>query len=623
MCAVVPNKPPLTLAACVLALALGACEAATGAASGTSGADVAEPSSEGQATAGGAGGADALGGEGLWTVDAGGAEEPGEGPAANADPAPPEACAPVGGLLEGDPLVIPTTEGPAVGVLREGTRSWRGLPYAAAPVGALRFRPPVSPPCREVPLVAAEFGPVCPQPLDYSGEVVGDEDCLTLDIQAPMQVDCEGGGCPVLVFLHGGGHVAGGAGGSAPGGGRAVDGARIAAEDGVIVVTLQSRLGALGWLAHEALAAEQPEGPVGNYGLLDQQRALAWLRDNIRAFGGDPGRVTLAGTSTGAVQTALHLAAPASAGLFSRAVVMSGAARARRLEAALLDGARRVARTRCAPERGETLLACLRALPVQELVTATHAPPTLASTALDEGGALGPTVDGFLLPGLPLELIANRHATKGTTPPALLVGSNAEELEGLLTAPGLTPERWEDTVRELIAGPLGSGAGLAPQQVLEALLAAYPLEAYASPEAALAAMFTDLRFTCPARRLLKAAEGPEARAWRYLFARRAVTATGELPASHGRELGYFFGATASVEGAALSEVDAVLSDTMRRALVAFARDGRPAVDGLVWAPYRDRGATLVFEARPRLSEDPGHARCELWERLASAADPVD
>jgi carboxylesterase type B len=227
------------------------------------------------------------------------------------------------------------------------------------------------------------------------------------------------------------------------------------------------------------------------------------------------------------------------------------------------------------------------------------------------------------LPGPPLELIASRYATKGTTPPALLVGTNAEELEGLLSLSGLSSERWEDAVSRLVADPLAAAAGLAPQRVLEALLQAYRLEDYANPEAALAAMFTDLRFTCPARRLLEAAEGPEAGAWRYLFARRGATATGELPASHGREVGYFFGAEVSLEGHALSQVDAGLSDAMRLALAGFARGGPPGVEGLEWAPYRDGGATLVFDARPGLAEDPGRARCELWERLLGPAAQVE
>jgi para-nitrobenzyl esterase len=547
----------------------------------------------------------------------------GGGPEASGAPG---GCAPVGGMLAGDPLVIPTGEGPVVGLLRDGTRSWRGIPYAAAPIGDLRFRPPASAACRAAPLVASDFGDVCPQPISYGEDLApdaiviqGTEDCLTLNIWAPMAEACEPSGCPVLVWLHGGGHVGGGATMTLPGGGLAQDGATLAADHGVIVVTVQSRLGALGWLAHPALAAEQSASPLGNYGLLDQQQALRWVQGNIRAFGGDTGRVTLAGTSAGAVQTALHVAAPSSNGLFARAAVMSGAATARSLEAAFVEGERSVARTACHLERGEALLACLRALPVDALVAATHSPPSLASTAPVAGARLGPTIDGRLIPASPLGLIANRYASKNAAPPPLLVGSNAEELVGLLPVSGLPPERWPETVRALVAAPLAEAIGVEVQRVLAELLAAYPLTRYASADEAIADLFTDLRFTCPARRLLDAASGYEAQTWRYLFARRAATAAGPAPASHGREIAYFLGSWRNLAaGGQPDEVDQALSDAMTQALAGFVRDGHPDHASPRWTPWGEGGATLVLDARSALEPDPRGARCDVWDRLVRA-----
>jgi para-nitrobenzyl esterase len=529
-------------------------------------------------------------------------------------------CEPVGGALAGDPLVIPTQEGPVVGLLRDGLRNWRGIPYAAPPVGDLRFRAPAPALCRAAPHVAADFGPVCPQPAAYAettgdvGAVTGDEDCLTLNVWAPTAEVCGDAGCPVLVYLHGGGHVGGGASVKLPGGGVVYDGAVLAGDHGIIVVTVQSRLGALGWLAHPALAAEQPEGPLGNYGLLDQQRALGWIQRNIGAFGGDTARVTLAGTSAGAVQTALHVAAPSSVGLFSQAVVMSGAATARTLEAALSDGERSIARTACASQAPDALLACLRRLPVEVIVQATHTPPTFTSPTLGPSGRLGPTLDGRLLTSDPLDLIGRRYASKNAAPPAILVGSNAEELAGLLAVTGVTVERWPEAVRALVAVPMAAASGLDVQRILAEILAMYPLARYATPDDALADVYTDLRFTCPARSLLAAASGPEARSWRYLFARRAATASGALPASHGREVVYFFGSWRNLPGYRPAEPDIRLSDAMAAALAGFVRDGVPDATP-AWETWGEAGATLVLDTRVTLAEDPRAERCAMWDRL--------
>lgn len=204
----------------------------------------------------------------------------------------------------------------------DGTLAWRGIPYAAPPVGPLRWRAPQ--PLRPWSGVfqALEHGAIAPQiggllaglPADQHGHVVGDEDCLTLNVFAPAE---PGPPRPVMVWIHGGALAVGSS--------ATYDVARnLARQDGVVVVTLNYRLGVLGWFAHPALAEHAtPEERSGNFGLLDQIAALNWVREHIGAFGGDPGRVTIFGESAGAQSVLLLLASPLAAGLFHRAIAQS------------------------------------------------------------------------------------------------------------------------------------------------------------------------------------------------------------------------------------------------------------------------------------------------------------
>ncbi len=206
-------------------------------------------------------------------------------------------------------------QGELVGFVSEDTHVWRGIPFAEAPVGALRWRPPIEPRAWTGVRETTTHGAECPQ-LSPSGDFTGDEDCLTLDIYAPA--DAIQQPRPVMVFIHGGGNTLGSS--------RVYDGARLARENGVIVVTVQYRLGILGWFAHSALRATEttPEGLSGNWGTLDLIRSLEWVRDNIAAFGGDPGRVTIFGESAGGVNVFSLLLSPRARGLFHGAISQSG-----------------------------------------------------------------------------------------------------------------------------------------------------------------------------------------------------------------------------------------------------------------------------------------------------------
>src|SRR5262245_53363614 len=212
---------------------------------------------------------------------------------------------------------VTTADGKARGVPVHGGDAFRGLPYAAPPTGDLRWRPP-QPPAKWAGIRdASQFAPspIQPSPTPFTPAGPQSEDSLYLNVSTPQLGSHSGTSRPVLVWFHGGGMTLGG--------GRYYDATRLAAHGGV-VVTVNYRLGVFGFLADPALAT-RPGGPTGNYGLMDQQAALRWVRDNIRQFGGDPNRVTIAGQSSGGLDVLAHLVSPGSRGLFDRAIVQSGA----------------------------------------------------------------------------------------------------------------------------------------------------------------------------------------------------------------------------------------------------------------------------------------------------------
>jgi len=238
---------------------------------------------------------------------------PGTGAPGSGSPAAP--------VRDAGALIVNTDRGPLAGkAVDGGVRAFLGVPFAAPPVGALRWRPAADVPSWTAPRDATAVGPACPQ-LTAPRYARTDEDCLTLNVWTPS------GGAPakpVLFWIPGGGFVEG------SGGYRLYDGARLAAREDAVVVTINYRVGALGFMAHPALARELGRAASPSYGLLDQRAALIWIQRNVRAFGGDPGSVTIFGESAGAFSVCVHLAMPASRGLFARAIMESGSWRAAR-----------------------------------------------------------------------------------------------------------------------------------------------------------------------------------------------------------------------------------------------------------------------------------------------------
>jgi len=331
------------------------------------------------------------------------------------------------------------TDGVVEGIKMRGQhkdiRVFRGIPYAAPPVGEFRFREPQPVARWAGALKARQFGPRCMQaPVtgaakpDFRSKEMS-EDCLYLNVWTPASnADAK---LPVLVYFHGGGFVSGD--GSEP----RYDGTAMASR-GVIAVTVNYRLGVFGFLASPDAATESSNGASGNYGLLDQVAALRWVRDNIAQFGGDPTRVTIAGNSAGSVAVSAHMVSPLSRGLFAGAIGESGGAFApNRLWAREQAVA---AATQFSTRVGATSQQQLRSLPARTLLTAS----TLLKFA--PGSAIfWPHVDGHFLPASPEQVFASG----GQAQVPLLVGSNAQEqpFTALLGKAAPTPEAWREAIQ--------------------------------------------------------------------------------------------------------------------------------------------------------------------------------
>ena len=347
-------------------------------------------------------------------------------------------------------LVVATADGAVRGMAAGRTDEFLGIPYAAPPVGRLRWRPP-QPPARWPGVRdATQFAPHCPQPASPFGLASTSEDCLYLNVFTPAAARHAGGrGRPVMVWIHGGALITGESNDYNPAG---------LVRRGVIVVTINYRLGALGFLAHPALAA-RPGGPSGNYGLMDQQAALRWVQRNIRNFGGDPRNVTIFGESAGGLSVLSQLASPGARGLFSRAIVESGSYNLTQAPLATAEAAGEAfaAKAGCPSQTA----ACLRSLPV--------------STILDNEDFSGytPDIDGRVL----TQSLKTAFASGQFNRVPVINGTNHDEWrlfvgESELEGSPVTAANYQS----MISATLG-----VPATVAAAVAAQYPLSAYPSP----------------------------------------------------------------------------------------------------------------------------------------------
>ncbi len=459
---------------------------------------------------------------------------------------------------------IVTIEGGKIaGVLDRGVHVFKGIPYAAPPVEGLRWKPPQ-------PVIpwsgvrdASRFGYECPQPQYPDGSIYirplqpQSEDCLSINVWTAAE---PGDRLPVLVWIHGGALTYG------SGISDVRDGVPLAQRN-IVLVSLNYRLGPLGYLAHPALTAESPEGSSGNYGVLDQIAALRWVQRNIEQFGGDPSKVTIAGESAGSWSVNTLMASPLAAGLFRSAIGQSGGRFSRTPHLSENRGSQPSAENvglALAQKLGAASLSELRALPAASLV-------------MIDGFRSQENVDGWVLPDEIRSIFANRR--QHNVP--VIVGSTADEMSPFNVAQ-TAPRSWEDFRR------------WAAQHFRERssdLEVAYNVRSEADTVRAVVEVARDTTFSSHMRNWARHVTAAGAKAFLYFFTYVPPAPQREmLGAYHAGEIPYVFNVIPSSDpresGFRYSEADGRLADRMSNYWLRFVETGDPNGPGLpVWTPY--------------------------------------
>ena len=498
----------------------------------------------------------------------------------------------------GEPPVVHTEQGAVRGVQAEGVDSFLGIRYAAAPVGDLRWAPPEPVAPWEGVLPAEQYGNRCPATESTNGPRSETEDCLFVNVQRPAG-GTPGDRKPVYVFIHGGGLVNGSS--------NQADMAEIVSLTGVVGVTMNYRLGALGFLGHPQLTDRQ--GESGNYGLMDQQAALRWVQENIASFGGDPARVTIGGESAGGWSVCSHLVAPGSRDLFAGAMIQSGSCPSRTQDAADAEGEVIAQAVGCAELA--TALACLRDTPVGELIDAPI--PVV------------PPVRGTpFLPSDPRVAIATGDFARVP----VVVGATRDEGRTFMAGSiGWTREQYETWVREAFA------------EDADDVLSRYPWPADADEFTAAylaGAIVTDAGLAsgiggCPNLALTRdlARHVPT---WAYEFAARTGPGLQPTPgyewgAGHAAELAYLFPSfdNGTPIAPTFDAGEQQLAAEMKQYWGAFVQYGDPAVPGqTAWPPYGADQAVLSLQPGGQSTVVPDAAlaeehQCAFWDALAPAS----
>lgn len=481
---------------------------------------------------------------------------------------------------------ILTDKGYVTGYSGIGYRAFLGIPYAASTAGANRWKPP-QPRANWGSIVTTTYGSICPQ---LSGATVlsYNEDCLSVNVFAPTS----GTNLPVMLWIHGGGFT--------QGAGSWYDGSAIAASRGVIVVTINYRLGPLGFLSHSSLTAEAADGTSGQYGLQDQQFALNWVKTNIANFGGNPNNITVFGESAGGISTCMQITSPTATGLFHKAIIQSGSCTLGSipLAQAQTEGASFASSIGC------STATCLRWAAVGTLLyaTAPHASP-LGSTWYVPYGGTG------VLREKPTTAIVNNRFMKVP----VIAGATHDEWR-LMTAQkevsqgyALTQAQYQNEVNTWMQPN--------PQNVLSQ----YPTANYSGSNAAHAAAFGDAWFICGNRYTVRSMVDKAATVYAFEF--NDPTAPGVVPptydpympllAAHGTDLSYIF------RTGNLNSTQLALSEKMLKYWTNFAKTGNPNASGLpTWPTYTTAndsfmsfGATTVAP----ISNFAADHKCSFWD----------
>ena len=490
-------------------------------------------------------------------------------------------------------------QGSLEGLEQGGVLQFRGIPYAAAPVGDLRFRAPQPPASWEGVRDATRFGPMSVQESGGITAFLGDavdsssEDCLFLNVYTPA---CDDAARPVMVWIHGGGYINGSS--STPW----YDGTTLARRGDVVVVTLNYRLGALGFLWLGDLDDSYRSSGVN--GLLDQAAALAWVRDNIGAFGGDPDNVTIFGESAGAMSVSTLLAVPAARGLFHRAIAQSGAA-----HNTFTPAMGAAMTTQFMEHLGVTDVDGLLGASAEDIAkAATKVEAKLFDDPSGLGGPTGialamafqPVVDGTHLPENPLLAVSEGRAMDVP----FLTGTNLDEwnLFALMSPGGLDDPKLLERLERIF----GTG-----HPVRDAYSVGRP---GATPDDLWNAVLTDATFRIPAIRLVEARATATSPTWQYLFTWATPAFGGVVKSCHALEIPFVFGvldnhgAELFLGGPVHDDLRA-LSASMQDSWLAFARHGDPGWQQ--WNPTTR--PTKRFDVECEVLSDPMAAERKVWD----------
>jgi para-nitrobenzyl esterase len=479
-------------------------------------------------------------------------------------------------------------------------RMFKGIPYAAPPVGDRRWKEPQPAAAWEGVRDATEFGRQCMQ-----GPIFGDitfpqppsEDCLTVNVWTPAGTPER---LPVMVWIHGGGFQAG-AGPEPRHGGEAF------VRKGVVLVTLNYRLGVFGFLSHPDLTRESSHKASGNYGMLDQVAALKWVRDNIAAFGGDPGNVTIFGESAGSFAVSALMASPRARGLFHKAIGESGAYfGSGPLPLQPLPTSEQLG-VKFATSLGADSIAVLRAKPAEEVLEA----------ALKSQPWFAPNLDGYFL----TEDVAKTFAAGKQARVPLLAGWNADEVRSgvVLAKQKATAQSFSDETRKRYG------------QDADAILKVYPAASDAEALESAASLASDMFIGYGTWKWIDThARTGQSPVYRYSFDRKIPVSADEkvngMPATskdigarHAGEIEYVFGTLDSRKGVPWEPIDRTLSDAMTSYWAAFARSGNPAVKGLpAWPQYSSaKGPVLHLDETIRAAPEAQRGRYEALDTYMS------
>jgi para-nitrobenzyl esterase len=494
------------------------------------------------------------------------------------------------GSVAADGLTIAFGSGRVKGKLVDTTREFLGIPYAKAPVGALRFAAPQAIDPWTGDKDATMFGASCAQSMGTLSPMgATSEDCLSINVFAPQSAPPTG--LPVYVFIHGGAFISGGS--------SQYDGQKLSERGPLVVVTLNYRLGPFGFLSHAALDPTRGAEPSGNDGIRDQQLALKWVKNNIAAFGGDPTKVTVAGESAGSMSACIHFVSPPARELAQRFVFESGVCTGETLLKKKADGdalGKMLSDELCAGQPDP--IQCLRAKPIMDL-TEWHKMSSLF------GAGFVPVYNAMdpLLPDNPAKMIdAGNYNNKAP----ILAGTNLHEW-GLFQALGAAKPATGAELETAIDMQLGAQLGAAGATAVKAH---YKPASDAEANDTMIRLMTDSAFRCPTRAMARQVTKKGTKVFLYSFE--------QGQAFHAYEIPYVFG---NMNALLAPMIDDGTLMTMQPFFMQFATTGDPNGRGaLVWPAYDEVGdQNMSLKTQSAAGTGLAKADCDFWVGLAAMA----